>query len=249
MLGASNLTRSFPTVVATARRTWGEPVEIMAAMGHGRSYGQDSTVLGRKISGIFPCALWQDLQNRPSLPTAALVTDIGNDLLYGISPDQLMEWVELCLDRLAEAGATTVVTQMPISSVETLGEARFRFFRRLLFPRSKLTLSDAKNLVRDFNERLLRLGNVRNIPIIPVSAAWYGFDPIHLKRRVARHAWPAMLSLWRDTENPFIAARQSPWTMLYLASLAPWEQSLLGIRRRRAQPSGRLPDGTTISLY
>ena len=145
LLGASNLTRSFATVVAAARRTWGEPLEIMAAMGHGRSYGQDSTVLGRKISGIFPCALWQDLQNRPSLPTAALVTDIGNDLLYGVPPDRLHEWVERCLDRLAEAGAATIVTQMPIGSVESLGEARFRFFRRLFFPRSTLTLTTRKS--------------------------------------------------------------------------------------------------------
>ena len=94
------------------------------------------SVFGRKISGIFPCALWQDLQNRPPLPTAALVTDIGNDLLYGVTPDRLLEWVERCLDRLADAGAATVVTQLPIDSIERLGEARFRFFRRLLFPRS-----------------------------------------------------------------------------------------------------------------
>src|ERR1043165_8514894 len=90
LLGASNLALSFPTVVATVRQTWSEAVEIMAAMGHGRSYGQDSSVLGRKIPGIFPCALWQDLQNRPPLPTSALLTDIGNDILYGISPDRLL---------------------------------------------------------------------------------------------------------------------------------------------------------------
>jgi FixJ family two-component response regulator len=65
--------RSLSTVIETARLTWREPVEIMAAIGHGRSYGQNSVVFGRKISGIFPCALWQDLQNRPSLPTAALI--------------------------------------------------------------------------------------------------------------------------------------------------------------------------------
>ncbi len=29
---------------------------------------------------------------------------------------------------------------------------------------------------------------VRKIPIIPVSGAWYGFDPIHLERRRARRS-------------------------------------------------------------
>src|ERR1700741_1738016 len=98
LLGASNLTRSFPTVVATVRQTWDEPIEIMAAMGHGRSYGQDSRVLGRKISGIFPCALWQDLQNRAAMPTTALLTDIGNDLMFGATHDRLQNWIEGCLD-------------------------------------------------------------------------------------------------------------------------------------------------------
>lgn len=249
LLGASNLVRSFPTVVATARSTWGERLEIMAAMGHGRSFGQDSVVLGRKISGIFPCALWQDLQSRPALPTAALVTDIGNDLLYGVPPERLLGWVENCLDRLAEVGATTVVTQMPIDSVEGLSEARFRLFRRLFFPRSQMALSDAKALVRTFNERLVRLGESRKIPIIPVSVAWYGFDPIHLKRRVLRQAWPTLLAAWRGAPQPLVVARPSLWTTAYLATLAPWERSLFGIRRRTAQPSGRLTDGTTISLY
>ena len=108
LLGASNLVRSLSIVVETARLIWQEPVEIMAAIGHGRSYGQNSQVLGRKISGIFSCALWQDLQNRPPLPTAALVTDVGNDLLYEVPIARLMEWVEGCLDQLAAAGATTI---------------------------------------------------------------------------------------------------------------------------------------------
>src|SRR5204863_9248616 len=122
--------------VATVRQTWSESVEIMAAMGHGRSYGLDSFVFGKKISGIFPCALWQDLQNRRALPTAALVTDIGNDMLYGISPNQMLDWIERFLDRLAESGAATIVTQIPAASIEQLGERRFQFFRRLFFPRS-----------------------------------------------------------------------------------------------------------------
>ena len=249
LLGASNLTRSFATVVAAARRTWDEPVEIMAAMGHGRSYGQDSTVFGRKISGIFPCALWQDLQKRPELPSAALVTDVGNDLLYGVPPDRIVKWIAECLDRLADAGAATVVTQLPVASVARLSEARFRFYRRLLFPRSTLTLSAAKELAHHLNSELIELGETRKIPVIPVSESWYGFDPIHLKRRVWSIAWPAMLAGWQASGVPIANARPSLWTSAYLMTLPPWERSLFGIRRRAVQPSGRLSDGTTISLY
>jgi hypothetical protein len=249
LLGASNLSLSFSTVVAAARRTWGEPLEIMAAIGHGRSYGQDSTVFGRKISGIFPCALWRDLQLRPALPTAALVTDVGNDLLYGVAPERVLEWVGSCLDRLAEAGATTLVTELPVVSIQRLSELRFRFFRRLFFPQSKLTFADAQALIVELNRELVALCGARKIPIIPVSGAWYGVDPIHLRRRVRGEVWPAMLAGWRGVEQPFEVVRSPLWTSAYLARLAPHERTVFGIRRFSAQPSGRLSDGTSISLY
>jgi hypothetical protein len=249
LLGASNLTRSFATIVSVARSTWSEPVEVMAAMGHGRSYGQDSTVLGRKIPGIFPCALWHDLRQRAALPTAALVTDIGNDLLYGVPRERILNWVTQCLDRLTDAGASIVVTQLPTASIERLSEARFRFFRAVFFPRSALTLSAARDLARGLNEELIALGESRKIPVISAADSWYGFDPIHLKRRILRHAWPSMLASWHSAGTAIEVPRTTLRTSAYLAMLPPSERSLLGIRRCAAQPSGRLPDGTTISLY
>ena len=249
LLGASNLTRSFPTVVATVRQTWSEPVEIMAAMSHGRSYGQDSSVFGNKISGIFPCALWRDLQNRQPLPTAALVTDIGNDMLYGVSPNQMLDWVERCLDRLAEAGATTIVTQLPAESIERLGERRFRFFRQILFTSSTLTLADARVLVREINERLVAIGEKRQIPVISASASWYGFDPIHVKRSVMRRVWPALLAAWRAMDEPLSVTPSSLWMAAYLSALEPRDYSRFGFQRHVMQPNGHLNDGTTISIY
>jgi hypothetical protein len=130
-----------------------------------------------------------------------------------------------------------------------LSEARFRFFRSLFFPRCKLSLAVAKELVATLNQELLALGERRKIPVISVCDSWYGVDPIHVRRRVWRQAWPALLAPWHEADGPVEIARSSPWTSAYLATLAPWERTLLGVRRRAAQPSGLLSDGTTISLY
>ncbi|HEY3395601.1 MAG TPA: hypothetical protein VGK58_23065, partial [Lacipirellulaceae bacterium] len=89
----------------------------------------------------------------------------------------------------------------------------------------------------------------RKRPVIPVSSEWYGIDPIHVRRRVRAKAWPTMLAAWRGVEDAIEVARSPLWTSAYLACLAPHERSTFGIRRRKAQPSGRLSDGTTISLY
>jgi hypothetical protein len=249
LLGASNLTRSFSIVVETARLTWREPVEIMAAMGYGRSYVQESRVLARKISGIFSCELWRHLRDRPPLPMVALVTDIGNDLLYGVPIDRLLSCVEGCLERLADAGATTIVTRLPLGSLERLGEARFRFFRRLFFPSSQLTLAAAKGLADTLDQRLTEFASRQKTSVIPVSPAWYGLDPIHLRRRVWQQAWPALLSGWRAERASRVAPRSSLWRRAYLAALAPCDDSWFGIRCHCSQPSGVLNDGTTISLY
>jgi len=78
LLGASNLTRGISTAVETARLQWGRPLDVMAALGHGRSYGLASRLLCRTLPSIVECGLWPALAARPPAPTAALVTDVGN---------------------------------------------------------------------------------------------------------------------------------------------------------------------------
>jgi len=249
LLGASNVVRSLATVVEIARGLWREPVEIMAAIGHGRSYGQDSRLLGRKISGIFPSPLWKDLQRRPALPTVALVTDVGNDLGYGVSVPELVSWVDGCLERLDRVEATTIITELPLGRLEWLSERQFLFFRTLFFPRSRLSLTDIRARARALNDALVALGERRKLPVIPVSDAWYGFDPIHLRRSAWRDAWSTILSVWRGGGEVSVRPRASFARWAYLRALAPAEYRFLGCNCRAHQPSGVLNDGTTISLY
>src|SRR5687768_14330413 len=115
-LGASNLTRGFPVVVATARSAFGPGVEILAAHGLGRSYGMESRVLARTLPAILDCGLWAALDARPRTPTRALVTDVGNDILYGASADQILRWVATAVERLSQAGAEIVLTGLPMGS-------------------------------------------------------------------------------------------------------------------------------------
>ncbi len=118
LLGASNLTKGIGTVLETACRHWGRPLEAVGALGHGRSYGNASRVLGRQLPGILECGLWQVLGRSPGVPTAGLVTDIGNDLLYGQGVARIADWLEQCLDRLAAVHARTVVTLLPVDNLQ-----------------------------------------------------------------------------------------------------------------------------------
>ena len=60
ILGASNVTRAFGSLVNMASDVLQGPLEVVAAHGHGRSFGAPwSTVLVRKLPGILHCGLWE----------------------------------------------------------------------------------------------------------------------------------------------------------------------------------------------
>jgi hypothetical protein len=249
LLGASNLTRGISTVVETAQAIWGSPLEVLAALGHGRSYGLRSRVLGRELPGITACGLWDDLAGRPPAATAALVTDIGNDLLYGASVSMILGWLTESLDRLTATGARTVMTCLPLASVESLSEWRFTLARTCAFPKSRAQLADILAQARELNAGLAELAATRNVRLVEQRGGWYGFDAIHIRLRRWREAWSEILAPWSDAPIRAPYARGSLTRWFYLRSLPPLERKLFGRERRAAQPSGRLRDGTTIALY
>jgi hypothetical protein len=248
MLGASNLAIHLPTVVETAARLWGRPLDLMTAMGHGRSYGMTSRVMGRVLPGILQCGLWSDLERRPPVETAGLATDIGNDLLYGVPVEQIAAWVDECLRRLARVATTLVVTELPLASTHTLSERRFLLLRNVFFPRSQLTLDDALEQTVRLNAAVRELAEKYRALTVKPSPAWYGFDPIHIRRTRGAQVWREILAPWSpmsDAEPARLALRH--W--LALRRMRPLERELWGRVQRQPQPAGRLPEGTAISLY
>jgi hypothetical protein len=207
-------------------------------------------MLGRRLPGIMDCALWEGLAGASRTPTTALVTDIGNDILYGTEVSQIVAWVAAAIDRLQSVDARICMTLLPVTSIERLGTARFLLFRQLLFPRCRLPLGEVCRRAVHLHDELLRLGQSRGVSLVEHDAHWYGFDPIHIRQRHWRRAWPRILSSWDDgakMERALPRGSLARW--LYLRTRRPHERSLLGIDQRRAQPSARLRDGTTVAFY
>jgi hypothetical protein len=248
VLGASNVVRCLSTVVETAQRVLEGPIDFLGAIGFGRSYGMTSRVLGRRLPGIVDCGLWKDLSGRPPAETYALLTDIGNDIVYGADVDQIAEWVEQCLKRLSPICQRIVVTELPLDSLATLGALRFSFFRALLFPKSRLSLNDAQSCARSLDARVLELAERYGACVKTPQAKWYGLDPIHIRMRHWSRVWREILCDWRDDVHPS-RAKGSFMRWLKLQCQRPQSRHLFGIHQRRVQPTCTLRDGSTISLY
>ncbi|MFT5095938.1 MAG: hypothetical protein ACI93T_004798, partial [Porticoccaceae bacterium] len=195
IIGASNVTLSLPVIWSTLCRSLSEPFRLVIAAGHGRSFGMPSTVLGRTLPSILECGLWESLDKLDdSTSIHAIVTDVGNDLLYGAQAAQTMSWVNETVDRLAYRTQNILITGLPIDSLNGLSERRFNFFRRLLFPSSTLTLESALVEGAELHSQLLNPGNNEFSTTTP-EARWFGLDPIHIRRRCRREAWEQYLSL------------------------------------------------------
>ena len=248
LLGASNLTRGLSTVVETARLRWGAPLEVCLAAGHGRSYGLTSRVLARTLPSILACGLWDELAQRPPLPTAALITDIGNDLLYEASVERIAEWIAQCLSRLTPLCERIVVTQLPLVSLQTMTARRFHVLRSILFPRSRLSWPAARVSAERLNERVVTLAARCGARLVVPRAEWYGCDPIHIRRRHWSAAWREIMSDWCDGAAPELA-QGSFRRWLTLRRQRPLSRHWCGVHQPRAQPACTLIDGTTISLY
>jgi hypothetical protein len=249
LLGASNLTKGIGTVIETAKRIWNEPLDVQTALGHGRSYGRNTRVMGIGLPGIAHCGLWQSLTSAGRLPTAALVTDIGNDLLYEEPVGRIVGWLEACLDRLAAAEATITITRLPVANVQRLSPAKFKLMRSVLYPYSRITLAEITRRAIALDEQVARLAQERSLTVLTHRPEWYSFDPIHIRFTRRAEAWRDILGAWTATGGSLPPGGNALLRTLHVRTRTPHSRRLLFVSQRRAQPTARFRDGSLLSIY
>jgi hypothetical protein len=245
-LGASNVQRLLPELVRAARERLGAPLDVLASHGRGRSYIGPSRFIGRGLPVVAPPALWAALERGPA-PAAALLADAGNDLAYGASAARTGEAIAALVTRLAERGTRVSLAGLPLAVLEATGPVRFALARTLFFPTRRIERAAVLAEARALDERLRALGGERGCAYVALDPSWYGVDPIHV--RFARRAEAA-----RAFVAPFALAAAAepgpaPGGPVRALRVQPAESSWLGWRRSCPQPSGRLPDGTSLSWY
>ena len=249
-VGASNLARMALALLDAQRAVVAGPVEMHAALGRGRSYGMPSRLLGRGLDGILASGLWAHLDgDRPTAradATTVLLMDVGNDLLYGAPVPHILAWTATALQRLADLGTRRVVVGLPIAAIRTLSRWRFLAVRSVLFPRSRLTLAQAIDQATAVHEGLADLAARTGATFHPLPAAWFGLDPVHVRRS----RWQDAARSWLGTPTALVPPRlDTAWQRCRLLTLAPAERRWFGRTTRHAQPARCFADGSSLSLW
>lgn len=246
LLGASNVELALGEVVtALARRAHG-PFDVFAAIGHGRSYGTASRYLARALPSIGECGLWAALERARPSSFGAIVADVGNDLMYGADAQCIAAWVEDALARLDRLEARTTIVGLPRERLERVTPLGFAALSALVFPfHPRREFETVRDAARELDDALRRLAGTRAFVEPPL--AWYGLDPIHVRRGMRSTAWERIV----DGLGPVVRAERglSSRDRRALRAARAERRALFGRWSTHAQPAARLEDGSTISLF
>jgi hypothetical protein len=246
-LGASNLTRGLREVVSVADALWGPDLEIVAALGHGRSYGLPSRVFVRGLPGILGSGLWDRIERAAPAPGKALVSDVGNDILYGAEAERVLDWVEECVVRLQRSGARVVITGLPLAGIRGLSPAAFLFFRSLFAPACRLSRAVVQERAERVETGLEALARRKDAIFFPLNPAWYGIDPIHIRPGQWASAFREMLLAGEDDRAAAAPPARVGWLRLYAA--LPDRVSFFGVPLRCRQPALETARRSALWLY
>jgi len=252
LLGASNVARCLPTALTTAKALAehnhpGLPAQILVATGRGRSYGQTSGLLGRSLPGILQSGLWDALEQSPDGPTYALLTDVGNDVAYGVDPEVILSWLERCVRRLQTDQTRFAVTALPLDNLDRFPTAFLEAFRKTLFPSSTLPIAELLHRAELVDQGLRDLCNDHRLPIVEQPDRWFRFDPVHYRLGLRQSIWKTILDPWRPPEQPPAAIRPSRKHLFWRAW--PEDSTVLGKQISRPQPCLHLLGDTPVSLF
>lgn len=250
LVGASNLTLSLRMIIQHIQRRVGGPSEILVAAGHGRSYGLSSQVLTRELPGIVQCGLWKQLSTRATAPSYALLTDIGNDIPYGVGPEQILQWVTWCVDELTKASAQIVITNLPIESIEALSNRRFQFFRRLFFSSCTLSRMEVVSRAKVVHQGIATLAQQKQLILCEQAGQSMGADGFHVafmrREQVFRQLCSHFVVADEDLSS---ATKQSELRLSWQQRPRFALQRVWGKEKSCQQPSGLLSNQATVSLY
>lgn len=192
LLGASNLSRGCFAFAKHMRACLHpRPVEVLIASGPGRAYYASGGLLNASYPPIHTSDIFEVAHSKSELgyQVVALVTDIGNDIMYDVSAEQVIETIQQVFEKLQSINAEIFYTTLPVAFEKKDRPIQFRILRSLLFPRSTVTYDEATGGIIEVNRFLkeCRYGH-----LIPDMNRYLGFDEIHYGWLRAHSAWSYM---------------------------------------------------------
>ncbi|MFQ5444990.1 MAG: hypothetical protein ACE5EK_10285, partial [Nitrospinales bacterium] len=154
LLGASNLARGYYGLIHFLRRhLHPRPLLVLNALGPGRGYCAEGGIFNVVYPPIRACGIMDAVREKAKPPcrVVALITDIGNDIMYGVPVKTITDCVVELLKTFRELDANVLMTSIPSSMERDIGKIPFAILRTLFYPKSQVERSQAASAVIEIN--------------------------------------------------------------------------------------------------
>ena len=223
LLGASNLSRgSFAFSRYMKACLYPRPVEVLIASGPGRGYCASGGLLNVNYPPICSSDIFEVARNksRSGNEVVALVTDIGNDIMYNVSAERLIETIQQIFTKLESMNAQIFYTTLPIAFEKGVHPIWFYVLRSLLLPFSRVSFEEATAGIIETN-KFLRGSTAERCHLISDMDEYLGFDEIHYGWLRSHRAWSHVAKVMLEVmeievkkEIPLPRMLQSYWKEL-----------------------------------
>lgn len=194
LLGASNLARGYHALKDyLTKNVAPQTLKVYAACGPGRGYGCWGGMFNVSYPPLVESPLFERVRTRlrPGSRGVALVTDIGNDLLYGMDADSLITTLKTVFKRLENLNAEIYMTTLPVYFERDVPAMVYYPIRTFLYPKSRISRKEAIDGVRRINAFLKEIQSPR-IHLIPPLDEYLGWDHVHFGWIHSAEAWNRM---------------------------------------------------------
>lgn len=242
VIGASNVSRGLGRLIDVFVTRHSRPLDLFVTAGHGRSYGVTSLIGPRSLPSIIGCGLWRDLDSylatNPGTRISAIITDVGNDLIYGFPPETVSQWVREVARRLRERNAKLAIVRLPLASVARASRIRYLALRTVFSPWLRLNFTQMKEAAAQLDQNLQDIAREFGAEIIDQPGHWYGLDVIHIRLGKIHELWHAVCGAW-GLQPPLSGPVSRTLKLSELLSLylkAAEKRTLFGVRLETPQP-------------
>jgi len=180
-MGASNLARGFQALTdCRVRSLEPHPVEILHALGPGRGYCAEGGIFNIRYSSIGSSGILKSAsaQRENFHRVVALITDIGNDIMYGVPVSEITACLRDLLEKLDALEADVFVHPIPLDFSKDVSKSQFRLLRAIFYPHSLIDYEKAKEAVFTINDFLRGRAKGR-VHLLPSAKSLMGVDKIH----------------------------------------------------------------------
>ena len=159
-------------------------------MGPGRGYCAEGGIFNITYPPIGSSGILKSASERAqgARQVIALITDIGNDIMYGVPVSEITSCLSSLLQKLDAIGADVFVNPIPLDFPEDVSERQFRILRSVFYPHSAIDYRRAGEAVSAVNDFLYASAG-RRIHLLPSAKDCTGIDKIHYSIFRSHRAW------------------------------------------------------------